>query len=87
MSTLADIQDCALDVMKEHGLQGAITDTVIEIDDEIGNYINYYVYINLSTMYGIESLTPVAEDINRLIQSQGISYKDNTSLNIIIEWR
>ena len=83
MDTFTNIQDCVLDVMEEHGIQGVITDTVIEIDDAIDYCINYYIYITLHTMYGIESLTPVEKDINRLIQSQGILYKGNTPLIVI----
>ena len=86
MDELIEIQDCVLDVIKEHGIQGIITDTVIEINDTIDYHINYYIYVSLSVMYGIESLKPVEKDINKLLQSQGILYKGKTPLSIIVEW-
>ena len=86
MDALTDIKDCVLEVMGEHGIQGIITDTVIEIDNIINYCIDYYIYITLPVMYGIESLTPVEQDINRLMQSQGILYKGKTPLRVIIEW-
>ena len=86
MDKLTEIRDCVLEVMGEHGIQGVITNTIIEIDDVINHCINYYIYITLPVMYGIESLAPVEQDINKLLQSQGILYKGNTPLIIIIEW-